>query len=287
MMGWLGATAAAGFVYAYRVEPRWTRFRTREIPFPGKLPGGEPLEILHISDTHFLAGEHWKLRKLAPLLERTYDFVFYTGDHIERDSGVPLLAELVGRFKTRHGVWSVLGNHDIYAYDILDLFSSLPRPKWARTWTNDTRALRAAIEGAGGRVLSNEVAQVMVRGEPVTIAGLHDPHTQWHDCAAVEAALPPRDGRLRILLAHAPDPLYWARDQGMDLFVCGHTHGGQICIPGWGPVDIRTDLPKKYAIGAHRLDDLYLHVSPGFGAIKSLPFRFWSRPEVTVLRLVP
>ncbi|MBZ0253734.1 MAG: metallophosphoesterase, partial [Candidatus Methylomirabilis sp.] len=149
-----------------------------------------------------------------------------------------------------------------------------------------TAGLLRALEGAGARVLVNEVEEVKVAGEPVTIAGLHDPHTNFHDLDAVARAMPPRDEpRLKIRLAHAPDPLFWAAERGFHLFACGHTHGGQICVPGWGPISIRSPLPKRYAVGAHRIGDLHLHVSPGFGAIRAVPLRFWSRPEVTVLQL--
>jgi len=256
-----------------------------------RLPGDRPLEILHISDTHFEGGQDWKLRTLERLRGRTFDLVCFTGDMIERSCGIPLVAQCASMLTARHGMFAVYGNHDLFRYELTDLFQAFPRenrPEDDRL--NDAEGLRAAYEAAGVRLLVNEVEEVKVHGEPMVVAGINDPHTHHHDLDAVEAALPPVDDehvRLRVFLSHAPDPLFWARDRRMDIMLCGHTHGGQICIPGYGPINIRSEVPKAYATGAHWVGGTFLHVSPGFGAIRAVPLRFWARPEVTVLRLVP
>jgi predicted MPP superfamily phosphohydrolase len=90
-----------------------------------------------------------------------------------------------------------------------------------------------------------------------------------------------------IALVHAPDVVSeWALN-GFDLIVGGHTHGGQLRLPGWGSLVTNCRLPNALSQGLHRIGHTWLHVSPGLGQSRFSPIRFWCRPEATLLRLVP
>ena len=90
----------------------------------------------------------------------------------------------------------------------------------------------------------------------------------------------------RLAVAHSPDVAEALADRGYDLIVCGHTHGGQVCLPGFGALVTNSDLPRSMARGVHRLGDSWLHVSAGLGTSMYAPFRLACRPEVCVLELV-
>src|SRR5690606_31722933 len=202
-----------------RRETRRLHLTTVEVPvrdLPEELDG---FEIIHLSDLH-LTGygpyEQDLLRALRPLPARV---VAITGDFLGGPIGaqalIPMLME-IGRDRV---VFGVFGNHDY-------------RPPV------NTEALARDLARAGVRLLVNDAAVVTERGRRLHFVGVDDPHTGRADVERALAAVPPPQGHERepvILLAHSPDVFPDAEGAGADLILAGHTHGGQICLPGGFP----------------------------------------------------
>jgi predicted MPP superfamily phosphohydrolase len=118
----------------------------------------------------------------------------------------------------------------------------------------------------------------------IDVVGLDDAHIKRADLSVARARA--GDG-FRLAVAHSPDVAEQLAALGYDLIVCGHTHGGQIRMPGVGALVTNSDIPRSMARGVHRIGDAWLHVSAGLGTSMYAPFRLACRPEVCILELVP
>jgi predicted MPP superfamily phosphohydrolase len=153
---------------------------------------------------------------------------------------------------------AVLGNHDL----------------WARH-----ARLERALERAGARVLVDECARLPTPHEDVAVVGLDDPWTGRRDPARAFSAR--RGAAFTIALCHSPDGLPWIAGRGVDLFVCGHTHGGQIALPG-RPLYVPGRMGRRYPAGIFRVHDADVIVSRGVGATE-LPVRAFAPPDVVIV----
>ena len=254
---WFQARDPAGF--------EWNGF---DLPVPGLPPALDGLRILHLSDLHLRRTWYSGYEDLLTRIEAAPpDLLLVTGDFVD-DKRNPRLARntlrrFVSRFRARLGCFGVLGNHDR-----MHLVPHLAR-------TNVT------LLGGRRHVLTH-------RGASVELIGL--PGAERPDLAdAFLRAQPPRPpGALRIVLAHYPDQI---RRVGPvlrpDLYLAGHTHGGQVCLPlpYYGFPLIRHDtLPRRQCKGVHRFDDTWLVVSRGYG-FSAMPVRVFCPCEVIELRL--
>jgi predicted phosphodiesterase len=192
-------------------------------------PRFDGLAILHLSDLHVdLNGP--ALERAIPLVrELDYDLCVLTGDYRGRTWG-PWEAAMAGIERLRRHLhaplYAVLGNHD-------------------------TIRMVPAFEALGIRVLLNE-ASVLARGEErLYLAGVDDAHKyRLDDVAAAAAPIPA--GACSILLSHTPQLYRQAQAAGFDLMLAGHTHGGQICLPGAVPLTLGTPLPRQFGAGPWR-----------------------------------
>jgi predicted MPP superfamily phosphohydrolase len=189
------------------------------------------------------------------------DYVFLDADAAKAER----LAALVQRVPAVRKI-AVLGNHDL--------------------WT-DHAVLEAALERAGVELLNNQSTQL--NGD-VAVIGLDEPWTGILDASAAVRGI--GSARALIVLCHSPDGLPDAvravsalPGAPPGLYVCGHTHGGQIAAP-WGPIVVPGKIGWKYPSGLHHVPPLHLYVSRGVGATE-LPMRSWAPPEVAVFDLVP
>jgi predicted MPP superfamily phosphohydrolase len=127
-------------------------------------------------------------------------------------------------------------------------------------------------------------------GRSVEIVGIDDPHVSRDDYASV-AGLASTDADVSIGLTHSPEPeiLYRMAADGFNLLLAGHTHGGQIRVPGVGALVTNCGLERRLARGLHRWpgSNAWLHVSAGVGTHPTAPIRFACRPEASLLTLVP
>jgi uncharacterized protein len=284
--GWTAATVAAGgaacVAYGMLVERRWFRLRTEQVPVLP--PGHDPLALLHLSDLHMVAGDRAKQGFMRRLAELPADLVILTGDMLGEPASLAPVLDALGAFQPRLGAAAVLGSNDYYSprpKSYLDYF--LPRRKLRLgRGRNPHQELVTGLEQLGWLVLSNARGRL---GE-VDLAGMDDPHIRREDLGV---PVPANGGpeRLRIGMVHSPyrRSLDAFERNGYPLVLAGHTHGGQVRLPGIGALVDNCDLPLDQARGLSRWGSSWLHVSAGLGTSKFAPFRFACRPEASLLTL--
>ncbi len=237
------------------------KLRHNSVPL-ANLPGAfDGFTILHLSDLHADVSEP-AMRRTAELAQGLdYDLCVLTGDFRGRTHGDcrPCL-ESIARLREalRGDLYAVLGNHN------------------SITMVPDLEAL-------GIRVLLNECAPIDRDGASIWLAGVDDAHFFRADNIEKAAAGIP-NGCSAILLSHTPEIYRQAAHAGFDLMLSGHTHGGQICLPGGIPILLEADLPRAFGAGAWRHAKMAGYTSVGAGS-SIVPVRFNNRPEITLHRL--
>jgi hypothetical protein len=251
----VGATAALGLGWGL-FEAQWVELREIEVPLEGLPDELDGLTLLHLSDFHLgmrsLNGR--ALEQAVSWAERdAIDLVLLTGDLLSRDHAASRLRRTIARLRAQHGLYAVLGNHDV-------------------------PAARAAL---GGGLLADSSVTLDVAGKRIQIAG-GDPAPDWKGRRLERLADP--EVNLRILLFHYPDITEWLPPRSYDLILAGHLHGGQICVPTPRGKLRLEHLRARHWEGVHRTPAGTLHVSRGIGT-SFVPFRFLARPEATKLTL--
>jgi predicted MPP superfamily phosphohydrolase len=286
------ATAAGGLAYA-ALEARAFTLRRFTVPV---LPAGAPsLRILHVSDLHLVPRQRRKAAWLHSLAGTEPDLVVSTGDNLAATDAVPAVLDAYGELLRRPGVF-VLGSNDYWG----------PRPKNpARYFLPQGGARRIVgvrlptdrlVQGfadAGWLDLTNRRAALEVAGVRLSFVGVDDPHLgrDRYPASAGEAG-----DALTVGVTHAPyrRVLDAMTADGAGLVLAGHTHGGQLCVPGIGALVTNCDLPRRQARGVSSWQApdagsrrAALHVSAGLGTSPYTPVRFACRPEASLLTLTP
>lgn len=281
-------TGLAVGVLAYaNAETRHFTLRRQDIPL--LKPGQAPLRILHISDLHMVPGQRAKTQWVQSLATLSPDAVIATGDFLSHEFGVdsalfslaPLL-EFPGAF--------VLGSNDYFSPKPINpakYFSGPSQLEPTRKMIN-WQPLSDGMQSAGWLNLTNSRVPWNLAGKRIDVKGVDDPHILRDDYPAIAGEFD-ATADLRLGVVHAPylrvlDPM--AHD-GADLILAGHTHGGQLRLPGVGALVTNCDLDTQRARGLSRHHDSYLHVSAGLGCSRYAPFRFACPPEATLLTLWP
>jgi predicted MPP superfamily phosphohydrolase len=284
--GALSAAGAACVGYGILVERDWYRLRRQRVQ--ALASGKPPLTVLHLSDLHLTVADTKRMRFLERLAAEPVDLVVLTGDMLgEPEALDPVLATL-GRFRPRLGAVAVLGSNDYWAPRFRNPLTYFTGPSSRRHRSgrrNPWRELVEGLEARGWTVLSNRRGRL---GD-VELAGMDDPHIR-HDDPGV--AVPPNGevpASLRLGVVHSPyrRALDAFAGNGYDLVLAGHTHGGQVRLPGVGALVTNCDLPRDRVRGLSRWGSSWLHVSAGLGTSKYAPFRFACRPEASLLEVVP
>jgi predicted MPP superfamily phosphohydrolase len=270
--GWIGRTWAR-LDYAFRVEPLWLECNRLDVPVRGLPSGFDGLRIAHLSDLH--AGRSVPAALLAEAVDLAAaerpDLIAVTGDFVHAGHGhVAQAAACVARLSAPLGVYAVLGNHD---YSVRNALGFRRYPALAGE-------VAAALTARGVRVLRNRHVLFESGGGGLALAGADDLWSGECDPASALAGLPPDVPR--VLLAHNPLTLGRLRGLRCDVMLSGHTHGGQVCVPGVGPLALGPRA-RRHAAGAYRVDETYLYVNKGVGF--GLRLRYRTRPEVAVLTL--
>jgi predicted MPP superfamily phosphohydrolase len=263
------AAAGALGAYAAAVEPRLLRLREPRVAsrwWPAERPA---LRIGVLSDLHAA----WPLvttarieRIVARLLAARPDLVLLPGDFVSthtrfvREIPIEPVAHALRRLVPAVPTLAVLGNHD---------------------WYHGGERVARALACHGIRVLRNEATRVELAAGAVWVAGLDDAWTGRDDASRALRAVD-RSAPL-IVLSHVPDPFASLPPEAA-LTVAGHTHGGQVCLPGYGPLRTQTRLPRRLAYGLTKADGRHLYVSGGVGTT-ALPIRFARPPEIALLTL--
>lgn len=269
-----GAAGVAGAGYARWIEPDWFEVHTERLP-QALFPAPAGLKILHLSDLHY--GRDVPLAMIARAirlgLARKPDLVCLTGDYVsgrlrDAESYAATLRPLVEAAPT----FACTGNHD-----------GLPGVNPEREETHHGR-VAAMLESAGIRYLHNAMATVVVRGAPVTVAGLGDLWAGENDPAACFGARgAPSASAPTILLNHNPDGRRAAMPYPWHVMLSGHTHGGQCGIPllaeRLAPV-----RDKSHIGGLREREGRLVHITHGVGNLHGI--RVLCRPQVSLLTVV-
>ena len=289
------AAGTAAAVWGVLVER--TLFTVRRSTLP-VLPAGSPdLKLLHLSDLHMAPWQRKKQRFVRELADLEPDLVVDTGDNLGHPLGLLGLRAALEPFRGVPGV-QVHGSNDYWA----PVFKSPLRyfggpsaePPMPRRL--DTAALDAFLGELGWTDLNNRVARLVVKGVPLDLIGVNDPHREYDRPGELTSGLRGLRARkeraaLTIGVAHAPyrRVLDDFTDRGADLLFAGHTHGGQVCVPGFGALVTNCDIPRKQVKGVSEWRTARrtatLNVSAGLGTSIYAPVRFACRPEVSLLTL--
>ena len=239
------------------------KVRAMRLTFPDLPAAFEGFRILFLSDLHIdgLAGLAEAIVEKIGGLE--YDLCILGGDYRFEIYGPYLAAnryleKVVGSIRAPQGVLGILGNHDF-------------------------AEVAPFLEGLGVTMLVNEAREIEKDGESLWVAGLDDPH--YYGCDDLEAALSGVPaGAFKILAVHSPELFREAAAAGVSLYLCGHTHGGQIRLPLLGPMMVNARCPRRLAAGLWRYKRMQGYTSRGAGS-SMVPVRFRCPPEVDLIEL--
>jgi uncharacterized protein len=241
---------------AERVQVRHNQIRSQKLP-----SGFNGFTLLHMSDLHVDMSEGAMRRLMQLLPDLNYDMCVMTGDYRGATFG-PFDAALEGmkrlRTRLREPVYAVLGNHD-------------------------TIRMIPGLEEMGIRMLLNESEPISRGSDSIYLAGIDDAHYYRVDNIEKAASNIPHDG-FSILLSHTPEVYRQAAHAGFELLLSGHTHGGQICLPGSIPITLDSVLPRHMGSGAWKYHDMAGYTSVGVGS-SIVAIRINCLPEITLHHL--
>ena len=258
------------------------------------LPKNSPnITVLHIGDIHLAPWQKRKAKFVHSLGALKPDLVINTGDNLGHAAAIgPVLTALAPVLQLP-GVF-VNGSNDYYAPVLRNPLGYLAKPSdRSEGAVLDTPRLIAGFRSAGWLNLNNREGQLSIKGVKLGFIGVDDAHDELDNLDSIKPqanALANSD--ILIGVSHAPylRVLEAMGTAGTSIIFAGHTHGGQVCLPGIGALTTNCDLPNKYAkgISAWRFGgrDVLLNVVAGLGHSIFAPVRFFCRPEVRLLTLV-
>jgi predicted MPP superfamily phosphohydrolase len=285
-----GTAAVGGATFAYASLIERNLFTLRRFNVPVLQPDAEPLRILHLSDLHMMPEQHRKQEWVAALGGTDPDLVIVTGDNLSDPDSVPAVLRALDPLLSVPGAF-VFGSNDyrgpVWRNPLLYL---LPEREYVQGAELPFDDLRAAFVDAGWADLNNARTILKAGGRSIELAGVDDPHVDRDDYPSVAGPITP-GADVHIGVTHTPASrvLDAMAADGFELLLAGHTHGGQVCVPGYGALTTNCDLPHSMAKGLHRWpgSKAWLHVSAGLGTHPTAPYRFACRPEATILTLIP
>lgn len=239
----------------------WRRYDLPIDNLPSALAGAR---LVHLSDFHlerqWSSGYDDLLNRLA---RDPPDLLLATGDYVDDKHdcrpAIPLVRRLIAGLRARSGCFGIFGNHD-------------------------TDRLAPHLRDTQLQMIGGQRRIVALRGSTVELIGLPDVQRCRLRPAFVRSMPSRSPGRPRIVLSHFPD--HWPRTRALapDIFLCGHTHGGQVCLPGGLPIIRHAPMPRRLCGGIHRLERTWYVVNRGFG-FSGPPLRLFCPPEVVELVL--
>ncbi|WP_426519505.1 metallophosphoesterase [Diaminobutyricibacter sp. McL0618] len=307
-----GAAAVGAFAWGTLVERKM--FTLRRVTAPVLPAGARPIRVLHLSDLHMAPWQKDKQDWIRSLADLDLDLIVDTGDNLGHVDGLPGIEYAFERFRGIPGVF-VHGSNDYYGPQAKNPMKYFTGPSKMATTAAllDNAALTAYLEDLGWLDLNNSAGSLDLVGTHVEFFGVNDPHRHFDRLDLIPGALEelrendpysedamwPEDApkherpTLTVGVAHAPYQrvLDSFVTYGASLIFAGHTHGGQVCIPGFGALVTNCDIPRRQAKGLsiwrHAFRSAYLNVSAGLGTSIYAPFRFACPPEATFLTLIP
>lgn len=286
----LGA-GCLGYGAGYEVRA----FTLRRVTAPVLPAGQRPLRILQVSDLHMLPSHAKKRGWVRSLASLEPDLVINTGDNLSHVDAVPHVLDALGPLLERPGLF-VFGSNDYYS----PRAGNPARYLWQRTSRTLPREidlphgdLHDSLTDAGWEYLGNARTRLKLDGRVIDVVGVDDPHVNRDRYEAVAGPADPAvDLSMGVLHAPYRRVLDAMVADGHQLLIAGHTHGGQLRVPGYGALVTNSDLDRSRARGLSRYPSWrdpsapWLHVSAGLGTSPFVPIRFCCRPEATLLTLV-
>lgn len=282
-------------VWGIGIERHLYTLRTETVPTLSR--GAAPLRLLQLSDLHLAPWQEHRMRWVQGLAALSPDLVVLTGDLMGHLDALPALRRTLDVFRGVPGVF-VHGSNDYYGPMLKNPLKYLREPSRLSTRQQDidNGALTTYLRDDLGFVdLNNAAADLRVAGNTLRFFGLNDPHIRFDDAALMREALdtlsPEAEVTSRIGVVHAPyvEPLNELLAERADLLLAGHTHGGQVRVPGIGALTSNSDLSPSKARGLSVWHDedraAFLHVSAGLGHSIYAPVRFACRPEASLITL--
>ncbi len=228
---------------------------------PKELDG---LTLLHLADFHYRRKDFEFADAVVELLDEVeVDICLMTGDYRYGHAGPSdhvgdFISRFLSRLKVAHGTYAIMGNHDTH-----EVISTLPN--------------------IGVKILINEGVSLNINGVPVWIAGTDDSFMM--QCSDIQAACHGRgEGDFTIAMLHTPDEIAQAQAAGVHVYLCGHTHGGQIRLPFIGALVSNAHCAREYTYGPWRVGNLFGLTSPGLGTT-DLPVRYNCPAEAHLITL--
>lgn len=262
----LSIVIAGIIVYAFKIEPK--RLVTREFDVELSSESRESIRVVQFSDTHL--GPNYSLQQLGKLVERINelepDIIAFTGDLIDVASafeGRSEISGILGKLTSKYGKYAIWGNHDYGGGGV--------------------RFYEDIMMKSGFQLLKNQNSVVELEsGQKITMIGLDDAMLGHPD---IEKSFEGVNGQAaKLLLLHEPDLVDKIEANRFDLALAGHSHGGQVVVPLFGPL-VTPPLAKIYTKGMYQLaTDTSLYVNSGIGTTK-IAVRFWNPPELSVFDL--
>jgi predicted MPP superfamily phosphohydrolase len=298
----VAVAGAAAFAWGNLVERN--RFGVRLERLPILKPGAAPLKVLHLSDLHMAPWQEAKQDWIASLVELEPDLVVNTGDNLGHVHGLVGVARALEPFAGIPGVY-VNGSNDYFGPVLKNPFNYFfAGPKLGLEPTElDTAALESFFDDQLGWInLNNTARELRVGGTQLEVFGVNDAHRRWDRLDLLPGAIddlreneadeePAPGGAVTLGVTHAP------YRRVLDAFVtygaraifAGHTHGGQVRIPGLPALVTNCDIPREQAQGlstwSHAGHSAWLNVSAGIGTSIYAPVRFACPPEAVLLTL--
>ncbi len=254
------------YLYGSIIEPNWIEVATIELPLPQLARSFDGFKIVQISDLHvskYMSEQ--RLERIIELVNRQQpDAIVITGDLVTKYNyfDAEKLKSKFSLLRSRSATLSVFGNHD--------------------HWGENIELLKQTLADSNIIHLENQIHIIERGADKLVFAGLDDPYWGNPDLPKIIAHLP--DASTAILLVHEPDYIERsAKTREFALQLSGHSHGGQIKLPFLEPPVLPRGA-KKYYGGLSRVEDTIIYTNRGLG-MTALPYRFGSRPEITVFTL--
>ena len=248
-----GAAVLGCILYAHFIEPDELEVTQLSLRTP-RLPEGTHLRIAQISDTHLRGWTAAITRAQQAILAARPDVIVFTGDAADSLAGVQRFRQWLASLPAPLGRYAVRGNHD-FRFAPATLFDGVA-----------TELDGTPVPLLGGKVILCGAA--------------------WGDERAVGRCLQKAPGAFRIAAYHTPDLIEALAPIGPDLYLAGHTHGGQVRLPFYGAVITFSRFDKRFDMGRYQIGPTTLYVNRGLGEESDVPrLRFLCRPEVTIIEI--
>lgn len=296
----IGLVAAGALAWGTLIERN--AFTLRNVEAKVLEPGAAPVRVLHISDLHLAPWQKGKMEWIRSLAELAPDFIVNTGDNLGHEKALPHLQETLSAFQGTPGVF-VNGSNDYFAPEFKNPFAYFAGPSKATKVAQrlDTASLmKFFTEELRWANLNNSAASLTLGERRIDFMGVDDPHRSFDSLSKMERALESiqtedflagSTPEITIGVAHAPYQriLNDFVAQGADVIFAGHTHGGQVCVPGFGALVTNCDIPRDKVKGLsswqHGSRTAALNVSAGVGTSIYAPVRFACAPEASLVTL--